>query len=108
MKVLMALMTADARAKNDDLLFLGGQRQRYNYFGFEQAGMALNCSVSATNVRHALKNVDASGVTFSELTEERPEEVDYACRLSQTQLLHGERAQARAKSECEHAMHRRI
>lgn len=91
MKVLMSLMIADARAKNDDLLFLGGQRQRYNYFGFEQAGMAFSCSVSATNVRHALKNVDASGVTFSELTEERPEEVDYACRLAQTQPLHGER-----------------
>lgn len=91
MKVLMSLMIADSRAKNYDMLFLGGQRQRYNYFGFEQAGMAFSCSVSATNVRHALKNVDASGVTFSELTEERPEEVDYACRLSQTQLLHGER-----------------
>lgn len=91
MKVLMSLMIADSKAKNYDMLFLGGQRQRYNYFGFEQAGMALSCSVSATNVRHALKNVDASGVTFSELTEERPEEVDYACRLSQTQLLHGER-----------------
>ena len=91
MKVLMSLMIADARAKNDDLLFLGGQRQRYNYFGFEQAGMALSCSVGANNVRHALKNVDASGVTFSELTEERPEEIDYACRLAQTQPLHGER-----------------
>ena len=91
MKVLMSLMIADSRAKNYDMLFLGGQRQRYNYFGFEQAGLGVKCLLNATNVRHALKNVDASGVTFSELTEERPEEVDYACRLSQTQLLHGER-----------------
>lgn len=91
MKVLMSLMIADSRAKNYDMLFLGGQRQRYNYFGFEQAGLGVKCLLNATNVRHALKNVDASGVTFSELTEERLEEVDYACRLSQTQLLHGER-----------------
>lgn len=91
MKVLMSLMIADSRAKNYDMLFLGGQRQRYNYFGFEQAGLGVKCLLSATNVRHALRDVDASGVTFSELTEERPEEVDYACRLTQTQQLHGER-----------------
>ena len=59
-RALMEGCIADARAKNDDLLFLGGQRQRYNYFGFEQAGMALSCSVGANNVRHALKNVSVS------------------------------------------------
>ena len=91
MKKLMPLMMADAKAKGDDLLFLGGQRQRYNYFGFEQAGLGVSCGIIAANVRHALKNIDASGVTFSELTEEKPDEVDYACRLSQEQLLHGER-----------------
>ena len=92
MKELMSRMMADAKAKGDDLLFLGGQRQRYNYFGFEQAGLGFSCEIIPANVRHALKNVDASGVTFSELTEEKPEEVDYACRLSQEQPVHGERA----------------
>ena len=40
MKILMAMMMDDARAKGCDLLMLGGARKRYNYFGFEQAGWA--------------------------------------------------------------------
>ena len=38
MKRLMTMMLEDARAEGLDLLMLGGIRQRYNYFGFEQAG----------------------------------------------------------------------
>lgn len=94
MKKLMPMMIDDSRAKQYDFLFLGGQRQRYNYFGFDNAGMVLCCPINAANVRHALSDVDASAVTFSELTEERPDEVDYAWRLSQSQTVYGERPRA--------------
>lgn len=39
MRALMARAIADAREDGTDLLFLGGQRQRYGYYGFEEAGI---------------------------------------------------------------------
>lgn len=91
MKKLMAMMLDDAREKRYDLLILGGQRQRYNYFGFEHAGHVMSCLTTAANVRHALAGVDASSITFSPLNEERREEVDYAWELSNRMVVYGER-----------------
>lgn len=56
MKKLMELMLSDAKDKYD-LLALGGQRQRYNYFGFECGGARLRFTINESNVRHALKDV---------------------------------------------------
>ena len=95
MKRLMAMMLEDARAQGYDLLMLGGNRQRYNYFGFEEAGWAYKYSVEESAVRHALADVDASGVRFSALSEERPEEVDYACTLTAKMPLAGVRPRDR-------------
>ena len=91
MKKLMAMMLEDARAQGYDLLMLGGIRQRYNYFGFEQAGWAYRYVIAESAVRHALAGVDAAGVSFSDLSENRPEEVDFACALANSQPLGGER-----------------
>jgi len=82
MKKLMAMMAEDAAARNLDLLVLGGQRQRYNYFGFEQAGVTLRYRIDATNVRHCLKDVDISDVSFEALSEDKPEGLDFAYALS--------------------------
>lgn len=91
MKRLMAWMIDDAKKMGYDLLFLGGQRQRYNYFGFEHAGMMLRYTVTATNLRHCLGALDAGFITFSELTADRPEEIDFARALANRQPVHGER-----------------
>ncbi|MBR6009371.1 MAG: GNAT family N-acetyltransferase [Clostridia bacterium] len=69
MKRLMEEMLSYARQQRYDMLILGGQRQRYEYFGFEKAGLMLRMDVSRTNVRHALADVDISGVEMTELTE---------------------------------------
>ncbi len=69
MKKLMGNMLADAREKNLDMLILGGQRQRYGYFGFENAGFKLCFRVNKSNVRHALSGADASDVGIRPLTE---------------------------------------
>lgn len=95
MKRLMKMMIDDARAQEYDLLMLGGNRQRYNYFGFEQAGWAYRYSIEEPAVRHALADVDAGGVSFSELTEDNPAEVDFACALAAVQPLGGERPRER-------------
>ncbi len=95
MKRLMADMLADAKAQGYDMLALGGQRQRYGYFGFESAGVVPQFTVTETNLRHCTADLDCSDVAFSELTEECPAEVDFAHRLSQSQPIFGERTRER-------------
>ena len=95
MKHLMADMYADAQAQGFDLLVLGGQRQRYGYFGFNAAGICLRFTVTATNLRHCTANVDSSDVTFSDLTEDRPAEVEWAYALAQSQPFFAERPRER-------------
>lgn len=91
MKRLMADMIDEARARGLDMLILGGLRQRYNYFGFEQAGIALCFTVTSTNLRHCLRDVDVSDIEFSELSKDCAEEFDFAVNLAASQPVLGER-----------------
>lgn len=53
MKRLMKLAEDMAREQGCDMLLLGGQRQRYGYFGFEQGALRIRMEVEADNLRHA-------------------------------------------------------
>ena len=55
MKGLMHAVVDDARAQGYVFAFLGGQRQRYEYFGFEPAETRLNFTLTATNLHHTVK-----------------------------------------------------
>lgn len=76
MKALLTMILEDARRENYDLLVLGGQRQRYGYFGFGKADPVLNYEIRGANVRHGLKDTDVSGVTFEPLKEDMAEELE--------------------------------
>ena len=91
MKQLMAMMLEDCRRRGYDMIFLGGQRQRYEYFGFESACMITDYYISAASVRHALGDADDSGIAFTEITEGMEKELDFAWELADRQALHGER-----------------
>lgn len=95
MKRLMAMAVEDAREREYDLMILGGQRQRYNYFGFERAGYAVRYMVTQTNLRHCLGDTDMGLFTFSELTDECPEDVDFCYGLAMGQQVHGSRPRER-------------
>ena len=48
-------MSVDDMIKNDtDMAYLGGQRQRYGYFGFESAGVRYSFGFNRQTVKHAL------------------------------------------------------
>lgn len=68
MKRLMDDWLAEMR-ETCDIGVLGGQRQRYEYFGFTHGGVCFEYAVNPTNIRHALGGVDASGVEFRPLFE---------------------------------------
>ena len=93
MKKLMQMQIDKAKADGLDLLVLGGQRQRYGYFGFYPVGGAFRYSVGHANVRHALGDVDASGITFEKLVQ--GEDSDFAFDLYQQQLVCGARPKER-------------
>lgn len=52
MKQLMINALEEMREQNADFAVLGGQKQRYEYFGFTPSGAILNFTLTATNLRH--------------------------------------------------------
>ena len=68
MKLIMDAV--DERAKEIGAAFavLGGQRQRYQYFGYDCAGYRLAASLEKDNVRHALRDVSIEGLTRIPMT----------------------------------------
>ena len=95
MKKLMPMMIEASREKGYDLLVLGGQRQRYNYFGFDKAGIVMNYRITRTNLRHCLSDLDTSCIELSPLTIEKPDEVDFARKLAMQQTVHSGRGETR-------------
>jgi len=67
MKKLMWMAIEDMKNNGVDIALLGGQRQRYEYFDFAKGGVGYSVTVGEPNVRHALKNVDASAISFEEI-----------------------------------------
>lgn len=52
---LMELSVEDMGKNGVDVAYLGGQRQRYGYFGFESSGTVYRFNFSRSAYRHALK-----------------------------------------------------
>ena len=94
MKRVMADMLADTRASGVDALYLGGQRQRYNHFGFEVGGYGLNYTLSQASIRHTCGDVDASRVTFREITDNADPLLDPLFELYSRQIVTGARPRA--------------
>lgn len=90
MKALMQMQLEAAKEKGLDMVVLGGQRQRYQYYGFETCGGVYRYAISAANVRHALGEADASGLTFAPMTQA---DVPFALALYGTQPVCGARTE---------------
>jgi len=67
MKACMAMALEDAKRKGIELLWLGGKRQRYEYFGFTQGGIGLHFGLSEDNFRHGMREVDETPFSFAEI-----------------------------------------
>ena len=52
MKALMNRVDEEMMADGTDLSWLGGLRQRYQYYGYEKTGILLSYEISDTNIRH--------------------------------------------------------
>ncbi len=90
MKHLMA-MALDELKSDLDIGFLGGQRQRYEYFGFEPAGIMFSFKVDMTNVRHAYNTVDNADINIKKVNETDTEIIKCMQSLQSTQSISGVR-----------------
>jgi len=75
MKRLMHMAIDDMINNGFDFAELGGQRQRYGYFGFTQGGPHYEMSISTTNTRHALQ-----GRECTLTARQRPHEGGWSCK----------------------------
>lgn len=69
MKVLMPMVMERLKQDGCQFVALAGQRQRYQHFGFEQAGEEVVLYFSASSLRHSLGSDGGEGIRFVKLAE---------------------------------------
>ena len=94
MRRVMAEMIADAPGRGIDVLALGGQHQRYQHYGFEQAGTSFGFRFEEGSIRHSFGALARPDVTFRPLEEGDPA-LDEAYRLYEAQPVAGGRPRER-------------
>lgn len=70
MQKLVPMAVERSREAGMDLMSLGGQRQRYRYFGFEQGGLKVDFAVTATNLKHDLAQANTEDIAFTPLSDD--------------------------------------
>ena len=88
MRELMDRVVEKAKSDGIDLLALTGQRQRYGYFGFESAGTTLRYTITDTNVRHTLKDIDCSCISFLPIEKATKEQIDTVLKIYEKRPAH--------------------
>ena len=83
---LMRRTMRELREDGTDLVLLSGLRQRYGYFGFEKGGERWRYDVHEANIRHALRGIDASALSFRPILADTEDE-RWAQALQQRQPL---------------------
>ncbi|MGZ9585790.1 GNAT family N-acetyltransferase [Paenibacillus marinisediminis] len=91
MNKLLNMALDDMKAQGYAISMLGGQRQRYEYFGYEPAGVKLDFTLTADNIRHKYSGLDASAVQFEPLSDVSPW-LDAAYALYEQGIVSGARS----------------
>lgn len=90
MKELMQMSVEDMCRNGVDIAYLGGQRQRYGYFGFESAGVRLVYRFNRSNIKHAFGN-RPSGLTAEYLQPDDTESLKNIAALNRRYPVIAER-----------------
>ena len=84
MKTLMHHCVSTMRQQGCHLSYLGGQRQRYGYFGYERCGHVLQFTLTRANLRHCFGQ-DDPGIHFAPLAADCTEWLSRARELHDLQ-----------------------
>lgn len=88
MQQLMAHSVATMQEEGYHLSYLGGQRQRYGYFGYEKCGIYYQLNLGSTNVRHAFGSADL-GIEFRPLSRQDQTHLQGTIGLHDAQSIRG-------------------
>ncbi len=100
MKALMTRAVEDMRGAGYHLSWLGGQRQRYAYFGYERCGLSATYHLRKANARHAFRE-DPPALSFEPLNGSDEAQVR-ACKA-----MHEDRAVCCERPAGDWALHAR-
>ncbi|MEE2710949.1 MAG: GNAT family N-acetyltransferase [Gemmatimonadota bacterium] len=89
MRTLMHHCVDEMKSQGYHLSWLGGQRQRYLYFGYESCGTKCIFTVSKTNLKHCFDH--ASDLEFAPISGNDAERITQAVVLHNRQALYCER-----------------
>ncbi len=88
---LMEMQAESAKEKGIDVMLLGGQRQRYEYYGYSPVGGNYRYDFVKANIRHGLKDVCACGIEFVPFKDACACEIDAAYAVYEKQPVTGGR-----------------
>ncbi len=92
MKLLMPHCVQEARTQGYHLSWLGGQRQRYAYFGYETCGVGIQFNLNRNNIRHTFDT--PSQIRFEVIQQQDSDRLQQACDLHTAQPIHVQRPEA--------------
>lgn len=87
MKAALTMSMEDMIAQGIDFSCLGGQRQRYNYFSYDYAGVCYRYHIGPNNLRHFYKDQPLK-LTMVEVNADDRDALDAIARLSDAQPCH--------------------
>ena len=88
---LMNLALDIMKEEDFDYSLLGGQRQRYGYFGYEPTGAVYRFTINKGNIAHIKGKDYKTPFTVKELTENDAEEIDRIVELYRSQPYYMDR-----------------
>lgn len=94
MKDCMRLALRDMIEDGVDFSILGGQRQRYQHFGFEHAGQQISVGVDRGNLRRAFENVPLTPLEFRDVNADDADLLDRIHALHAAKPVHTVRPRA--------------
>lgn len=87
MKLLMNNAISEMNTNNCDMAVLGGQRQRYEYWGFTPCGIKIELNFNSSNIKHT-HIVTKDNYEFIEYNLGNAIDLDKAIKLHASQITH--------------------
>ena len=88
MKSLINAALEDMKKAGAAFCVLGGQRQRYEHYGFEPVGVKLHCVITADNLRFTFPGRSAGDISFVRIGPDDSETIGHSYALQQRTPFH--------------------
>ena len=91
MKALMERAVADMKSEGCHISWLGGQRQRYQYYGYEKCGNESHFALRRANIRHA--KLEPRDIRFEPMGAAYTDRISAASAFHEAKPIHIQRSQ---------------